>query len=155
MPVLLYVISNGFVWKLIPFPFPAYLYTDNCRTVLGEQNECSKHHQHKPPQMIPSIDPLSHPQSWDCAIACLSFMGTFILSVTLWSPPTDFLLLSGRTPLHGRRGSWCLVTLPIAPMPTLKHCLFIITPTHSFPNTVMILKYRHEQWILQCVIKTI
>lgn len=52
-------------------------------------------------------------------------------------PPTS-CSLSGRTPLHGGRRSWCLVTLPISLVTTLKHCLFVVTLTHSLPNTIMI-----------------
>ncbi len=72
-------------------------------------------------------------------------MGTFMLSGTdrLLSPLTS-CSLSGLTPLHGERGSWWDKLIPAqcphfpywAPLPTLKHCLFVILHTvltHSLP----------------------
>lgn len=62
-----------------------------CKTVFGVQNEGSKHHQPKPSQMIPSIVSLSAIKPGLCQ--CVPFnYEDIILSVMLWSPPTDFLL---------------------------------------------------------------
>lgn len=44
-------------------------------------------------------------------------------------------------------------SLFLVPVPTLKHCLFVTSLTPSFPNPIMVLKYRHEKWSGRFVVK--